>query len=58
MKWLVGILERHSAALLLAVLVVAFGLTGGDTFLTGSNFENIDGRSRSMRRWCSAKRWC
>jgi ribose transport system permease protein len=40
-KRLVAILERHSAALLLVALLVAFGLTDSATFLTSSNFENI-----------------
>jgi ribose transport system permease protein len=40
-KQLIEILEKRSAALLLAALVIAFGLTDSATFLTGPNIENI-----------------
>ena len=41
MKRLLGLLENHSAALLVFGLVIAFGSTAPATFPTGSNFENI-----------------
>ena len=41
MKRLLGLLENHSAALLVFGLVIAFGSSAPATFLTGSNFENI-----------------
>lgn len=41
MKRLSHILEKHSAALLVVGLIIAFGSVESDLFLTGSNFENI-----------------
>ena len=41
MKQLIEILEKRSAALLLAALVIAFGLADSATFLAGSNIENV-----------------
>ncbi len=41
MKRLTQILEKHSAAMLVFGLVIAFGTSSTGTFLTGSNFENI-----------------
>ena len=41
MQQLIEILEKRSAALLLTILVIAFGLADSATFLTGSNIENI-----------------
>src|SRR4051812_41325322 len=41
MKRLTQILEKHSAAMLVFGLVIAFGTSSTGTFLTSSNFENI-----------------
>lgn len=38
---LISILEKHSAALIVFGLVIAFGTTSTETFVTGSNLENI-----------------
>jgi len=41
MRRFIGIFEKHSAALIVFGLVVAFGSTSTGTFATGSNIENI-----------------
>jgi ribose transport system permease protein len=41
MSRFLGILEKHSAAVIVFGLVIAFGSTSTGTFATGSNIENI-----------------
>ncbi|MGN6307682.1 MAG: ABC transporter permease [Mesorhizobium sp.] len=41
MRRVIDILEKHSAALIVFGLVIAFGSTSTGTFATGSNIENI-----------------